>query len=460
MRKTLTLGFSLSVLAITGQITDSSKTKILDLYNAESPNLNPKKEFLKNEWVKKSIAPSILFAASAVTWSQRENIRDYRNRYLPNFKVPYDDYLQYAPAATVFGLKLAGVKGRNNIGRTAISYVTSLAIMGIAVNAIKYTAKVERPDGSKNNSFPSGHTAMAFTNASFLDKEYGLVNPAYSIAGYSAATFTGLGRSLNNRHWLPDILTGAGIGLISTELGYFFIDKIYKNKGDNLGILSKIQGNENPSFLALKSGASMATTKFLKQSGLTQKKTVGFEAGLEGAYFFSKKWGVGGDFSVNSFPVRSVNLPTDDPDLQKLEITTQSIGLLNFSVGPYYAYDIAKDLQLKLKATVGYSKAASGKIFAEYEDLDENPSKQYIKLASYNPSNSLRLGAGVDVTYKFNSQIGLTAFSDFSRNSSKITYQFEEPVLNEIEMAQELNNSSAHENISYLTVGLKLTAYF
>ncbi|MDN8674749.1 phosphatase PAP2 family protein, partial [Staphylococcus aureus] len=85
---------------------------------------------------------------------------------------------------------------------------TSLAIMAILVNSIKYTAKVERPDDSKRNSFPSGHAAMAFTNAAFLDKEYGLVNPAYSIAGYSAATFTGLGRALNNRHWLPDILAG------------------------------------------------------------------------------------------------------------------------------------------------------------------------------------------------------------------------------------------------------------
>jgi len=74
---------------------------------------------------------------------------------------------------------------------------------------------------------------MAFTNASFLHKEYGMVNPAYSIAGYGSAAITGLGRNLNNRHWVPDILAGAGIGIISTELGYFFIDKIYKNKENN-----------------------------------------------------------------------------------------------------------------------------------------------------------------------------------------------------------------------------------
>ena len=99
--------------------------------------------------MKKSIAPSILFVASAATWGQKEQIRENRNRYLPNFKVPYDDYLQYTPALAVYGLKLAGVKGRNNIGRATLSYATSLAIMAILVNSIKYTAKVERPDGSK-----------------------------------------------------------------------------------------------------------------------------------------------------------------------------------------------------------------------------------------------------------------------------------------------------------------------
>lgn len=421
---------------------------------------NSSKNFFENPWVKRSIAPTILFVASAATWDQRENIREYRNRYLPNFKVPYDDYLQYAPAATVYGLKLAGVKGRNNIGRATISYATSLAIMGVLVNAIKYTAKVERPDGSKNNSFPSGHTAMAFTNATFLHKEYGLVNPAYSIAGYSAAASTGLGRSLNNRHWLPDILTGAGIGILSSELAYFFINKIYKNEGDNIGILNRIEGNDNPSFLALKSGASISTTKFLKQSGLSQSKTIGFEAGLEGAYFFNKHWGVGGEMSFNTFPVRAVSLPTDDPDIQNLRLTTESIGLLNFSVGPYFAYDINKDVQLKLKANAGYSKAATGKIYAEFNDMDETPEKQNLHLASYIPSNAFRFGTGIDLTYKFNSQIGLTGYADFYRTSSKITYEFEEPVLDEIELANELNNSSSRENISYVSLGLKLTAYF
>lgn len=40
--------------------------------------------------------------------------------------------------------------------------------MATSVNTIKYTAQVDRPDKSARNSFPSGHTAVAFMGAEFL----------------------------------------------------------------------------------------------------------------------------------------------------------------------------------------------------------------------------------------------------------------------------------------------------
>ncbi|WP_304216185.1 hypothetical protein [Phocaeicola plebeius] len=39
---------------------------------------------------------------------------------------------------------------------------------------------------------------------------------------------TGITRQLNNRHWIGDVLVGAGIGMISTDLGYFFSDLIFR----------------------------------------------------------------------------------------------------------------------------------------------------------------------------------------------------------------------------------------
>lgn len=59
-------------------------------------SIQEKTPFFKKQWVKKSIAPAILFTAAAATWGEKENIREVRNRYLPNFKVKYDDYLQFS----------------------------------------------------------------------------------------------------------------------------------------------------------------------------------------------------------------------------------------------------------------------------------------------------------------------------------------------------------------------------
>lgn len=415
-----------------------------------------KTPFFQKNWVKMSIAPALLFGASAATWGERQHIRELRNRYIPTFKVGYDDYLQYVPAVTTFGLKFAGVKGRNKLGRATLSYATSAGIMAIIVNSIKYTAKVQRPDGSRNNSFPSGHTANAFNNASFLHKEYGIVNPAYSIGGYTAAAFTGFGRNLNNRHWISDVLAGAGIGILSTELGYFFINKFYKNEGDYIGDFNQTKIHSNPSFLALKFGSALATTNFLKESELDTKKEKGFEAGLEGAYFFNKKWGFGGQFSFTSFPVQAMKFELDDYQGTPYEVVTQSLGFLNFGIGPYYSHNFNDRLQLMLKATGGYSTGASGKIFIKHESID-TPNNEF-EIADYKPTPNFRWGTGASLTYKLNSQIGITAYADYYGMNSKIDYTFND-ILADDNMDDNLN-AQEKEKMNYIGIGLKLTAYF
>ena len=85
-----------------------------------------------------------------------------------------------------------------------------------------------RPDGSTYNSFPSGHTATAFVGAEFMHQELGWHSPWYSFAGYTMATATGILRIANNRHWLGDVIAGAGIGMLTTKLSYLVAEKIEK----------------------------------------------------------------------------------------------------------------------------------------------------------------------------------------------------------------------------------------
>ena len=158
------------------------------------------------------------------------DIWELRNTIIPGYRYHYDDYLQYAPAAVMVGMKASGYKSRSSWGRMLVSDAFSAAIMAGTVNGIKYSVKRLRPDGSRYNSFPSGHTATAFMTASLLHKKYGWRSPWFSIGGYTAAAVTGVSRICNNRHWMSDVVAGAAVGIGAVELGYFLTDLIFKEK--------------------------------------------------------------------------------------------------------------------------------------------------------------------------------------------------------------------------------------
>jgi hypothetical protein len=136
-------------------------------------------------------------------------------------KTSIDDFSQYTPIAAYYGLSALGVKGKNNFKDKTIIFATSYLLMGLTVNAFKKTASVERPDGRGLNSFPSGHTATAFMGAELMMQEYKESSVWYGISGYVVATGTGLFRMYNNRHWLSDVVAGAGIGILSAKAGYW-----------------------------------------------------------------------------------------------------------------------------------------------------------------------------------------------------------------------------------------------
>lgn len=152
-------------------------------------------------------------------------------------KITIDDFSQYAPAVSVYALNAFDVKGKNNMRDRSVILVTSYAIMATTVLSLKSIVHEERPDGSSNNSFPSGHTATAFMGAEFLWQEYKDKSIWYGITGYAVATGTGLFRIYNNRHWLTDVAAGAGIGILSTKIAYwinpYITKKLFKSSSEN-----------------------------------------------------------------------------------------------------------------------------------------------------------------------------------------------------------------------------------
>lgn len=146
----------------------------------------------------------------------------------PLFANHLDNYLQFTPMVAFYGLNLAGVKSKHGVADGTGLYILSEAIMGGSTFIVKRSANRLRPDGSNNYSFPSGHTANAFAAAEFLNQEYRDVSPWIGYAGYTVATATGVLRLYNNKHWLSDVVAGAGFGIASTKLAYLIYPHLKK----------------------------------------------------------------------------------------------------------------------------------------------------------------------------------------------------------------------------------------
>ncbi|MDV6167445.1 phosphatase PAP2 family protein [Flavobacterium sp. DG1-102-2] len=188
---------------------------------------------------KQLIMPSVLISYGVIGLESHTLIglnRQLRDEVKEDIdvKITIDDFSQYAPIASVYALNAMGIQGKNNFKDRTIVMATSYLIMSGAVLGLKSLTKVERPDRSSKNSFPSGHTATAFAGAEFLWQEYKDKSIWYGIAGYAVATGTGMFRIYNDRHWLTDVAAGAGIGIMSTKIAYWL--HLYTSRLFNGGI--------------------------------------------------------------------------------------------------------------------------------------------------------------------------------------------------------------------------------
>ena len=420
-----------------------------------------------------------LFLAGVIAKSEkrsfRQNTADLRNsrtRLLTNFHSEIDNYTQFAPAVLALGLNVAGVEGRSNLGRFAVSSALAYGIMAGIVNPIKYGAKEMRPDGSTRNSFPSGHTATAFVSATILHKEYGLTrSPWYSIAGYGVATATGVMRVLNNRHWVSDVLSGAGIGIFSTELAYGISDIIFKGHGLKRGFLSdKSNAVENPSFFSISMGMGLGTRNMTfsgEELGVFDEefntKDVNLKfgtatvVGAEGAYFFNKYIGVGGRLRIKSKPIKGWSqLASDakssiletisglkDVELQEwvegFDIMVESDHITEFAgdLGLYFNFPMSSRFAIGTKALVGRSVIqdleirahAWGKAldFSKIDDVKNAWGNDYDCDWDYmtvSGNNTMKVGTGVSLTYAYKSNFSFKVFLDYDYTKKNYTMEY------------------------------------
>lgn len=125
----------------------------------------------------------------------------------------YGDYGgQLVPnVAYVIGMLSYGLIAKDDLAleRSFSMFKATLYASSVAT-VLKKIVREPRPNDSMNlNSFPSGHATSVFAFASYVAAEHPL---PYGIAAFGLATFTGLSRINDNKHYLHDVFAGATIG--------------------------------------------------------------------------------------------------------------------------------------------------------------------------------------------------------------------------------------------------------
>ena len=178
----------------------------------------------KKTLLQKNIVPlSLIGIGLALNNSnfEKDFQKNIRKNVGENYKTSIDDYLVFVPVVQLYAADIFGVKAKNHwFDQSKYLFISNVVSTGIS-QLLKSAILKTRPDGLPE-SFPSGHSTIAFTNAAVLMNEFKETSPILAYSGYTFATTTGIFRMANNKHYIADVLVGAGIGILVTQLVYHF----------------------------------------------------------------------------------------------------------------------------------------------------------------------------------------------------------------------------------------------
>jgi membrane-associated phospholipid phosphatase len=167
------------------------------------------------------------------------------NVTLNNAMEPGHTYGSFSVQAVVgVGMYTGGwLAKRGRLATAGADIMRSQILSQVYVQAIKYTAQRERPDGSNTQSFPSGHSASAFATAGVLQRHYGwkVGVPATLVAGYVATA-----RVHDNKHYLSDVIFGGAMGIaaertVTLHAGRYGVTVVPIAGGGSAGVMAAVR---------------------------------------------------------------------------------------------------------------------------------------------------------------------------------------------------------------------------
>ena len=283
------------------------------------------------------------------------------------------------------------------------------------------------PDGTRSDAFPSGHSALAFMSATILSREYGHISPWISVGGYAAATATQFLRLRHNRHWVNQVMVGAGIGVVATNVSYFLTDKILNGRGispvkmNMYDIKRSINFYGRPSAFSLYSGMesgngniSSSCFEFPEDFSGRAKISTGssFTVGVDASMYFNSYFAIEAMARLSTVMAK-VGF-SDDASLDASDVYGTSIDMYHFDLAAKISSPVMFGTRFSARLYVGDRFTPSGS-FCSVEDGSS--------LIRFKGDNCFELGCGVSMdcmtSKKYN--IGFYcdynhAFSDFFRS--------------------------------------------
>lgn len=115
----------------------------------------------------------------------------------------------FLAAGTLMPLLEDGKDGPDHAMRTADAALTSTVI----TEGLKHLVREKRPRSDDRTSFPSGHATAAFAVATMASHYH----PQQAWLWYGGATLIAASRVQLHRHFLHDVVAGAGVGYLTAR---------------------------------------------------------------------------------------------------------------------------------------------------------------------------------------------------------------------------------------------------
>lgn len=128
--------------------------------------------------------------------------------------------------SSILTTSIAHNDDKNEIISKLMFSTFAMVTNGIITETMKRSFNRERPNGNYCKSFPSGHTSHSFTIAAISHELYG---QKIGFLSYGIAMLVAISRINDNKHYLSDVIFGAGLG---TAVGRAFAIN-YQNHGNN-----------------------------------------------------------------------------------------------------------------------------------------------------------------------------------------------------------------------------------